>query len=350
MPCDSRTFPPRFEARWLPRRISALAVILFALSALAGCEGTFKNQVNFSPVEPLRVAVLPFVQVNDKDEIVESDPNLLIDNVGLVSSKLQQTPPEFVRALVQNELAKTSLDLVAPAVVDAQISHHGYVDQKKLDLKKLYATDSKELCAKLLYCDALLYGKVTKWDRSYYGIQSVTTVAVDLKLISGRDGKVLFTSSGEDSDSRGITKGPTGFSNLVIEPLKGLDSELVTDLARGIVKKLVSPLKVESRPEFLQTSPPAILASAEDSDDGRIPRNGRLTVLLLGTAKKKASFTIDQVADHIPMIERDSGHYVGYYYPLPSDTFSNRPIFVDLTDEFGRTTRQKLGRIDVSLK
>jgi hypothetical protein len=320
--------------------------------ALSACTGTFRQKVDFNPSEPIRIAVLPFAQVNDKGELVQTDENLLIDNVGLVSSKLKQTPAEFVQDLVQSELSKASLDVIIPAIVEAEFIHKGYTipgsNPAMLDLKRVFAADPSSVCRYLLSCDAVLYGKVTRWDRSYYGVQTVATIGIDLKLVSANTKKVLFESRAEDSVSRGLTKGPTGLSSVVLEPIRGLDNTIVTDLAREVVSKAVAPLNVKNRPEFLQTAPPALIASAHDASSGTIPARGKLTVVALGTAGHSASFSIGSAVEVVPMVERQPGQYIGEYFPLPGESFKQQTVSVSLKDQFGRTTTQKLTRITVT--
>jgi hypothetical protein len=324
----------------------------FAIIMLSACAGTFKHTVDFNPAEPIRIAVLPFAQVNEKGELVQTDENLLIDNVVIVSSKLKQTPAEFVQDLVQSELSKASLDVIIPAIVDAEFVHKGYTlpgnGAAKLDLKRVFAADPSSVCRDLLSCDAVLYGKVTKWDRSYYGVQTVATIGIDLKLVSANTKKILFESHAEDSVSRGITKGPTGLSSVVLEPIRGLDNTIVTDLAREIVSKAVAPLNARNRPEFLQAAPPALVASAHDASNGVIAPKGKLTVVALGTPGHTAFFSIGSAVETIPMVERRPGQYIGEYFPLASESFQKQPVSVSLRDQFGRTTTQKLTRINVT--
>lgn len=320
--------------------------------ALSACTGTFRQRIDFNPSEPIRIAVLPFAQVDDKGELVQTDENLLIDNVGLVSSKLKQTPADFVQDLVQSELSKASLDVIIPAIVEAEFVHKGYTmpgsGPATIDLKRVFAANPSSVCRELLSCDAVLYGKVTKWDRSYYGVQTVATIGIDLTLVSANTKKVLFESRAEDSVSRGLTKGPTGLSSVVLEPIRGLDNTIVTDLARELVSKSVAPLNIKNRPEFLQTAPPALIASAHDAPSGTIPAKGKLTVVALGTADHTASFSIGSAVEVVPMVERQPGQYIGEYFPLPGESFKQQNVSVSLKDQFGRITTQKLTRITVS--
>lgn len=327
-----------------------LALVVSLL--LVGCAGTYKANIAFNPSEPIRIAVLPFAQVDSSGQLTRTDENLLIDNVALVSSQLKQTPAQFVQNLVQSELAQASLDVIPPALVAAELIHAGFgvagSNPVEMDLSKVFAVSPQEVCSKVLSCDAVLYGKVTSWDRSYYGIQAVATVGLNLKLVSARTNKVLYEIDSRDSDSRGITKGPTGFSNLVLEPLKGLDNEIITDLARNVVEKSIEPLSNRSRPEFLSSPAPFILASAHDSPSGRVRKGGKLIVVAFGSPAQTASFDVGTVAQGVPLVERAPGHYIGEFVPLPTDSFKEVPVTVSLRDQFGRVTSQKLSKMKIS--
>lgn len=312
-------------------------------SVLTGCAGTYKHTLAFNPAEPIRIAVLPFAQVDDKGALVQADENLLIDNVALVSSKLKQTPAEFVQTQAQTELTKASLDVVSPAIVEAALVHNGFtVPASKpvlIDLAKVFAASPQEICTTLLSCDAVMYGKILRWDRSYYGIQTVSTVELELKIVSARNGKVLFETVAQDSDSRGITKGPTGFSNLVLEPLKGLDNSIITALADDVVEQALVPLNRKKRPDFLNVAPPAIVAAAHDARTGEISQGGKLVVIVYGSPGQTGRFSIGNSITEIPLTERSPGHYLGEYIPLPTDRFTAQAVSVTLQDEGGRETR-----------
>lgn len=321
---------------------------------LSGCAASYDASVNFNPAQPIRIAVLPFAQVDDKGAFVTPDASLLIDNVGLVSSQLKQTPAQFMQSSIQSELSKASLDIIPPALVEAVLVHNGFdkngANPVSVDLAKVFAADPAQICPKILACDAVMYGKVTNWDRSYYGIQSVSTIGLDLTIVSASTKKVLFHSSAKDSDSRGLTKGPTGLSNLVLEPLKGLDSAIITELAQKVAERSVAPLDLKQRPEYLKTAAPIIVASAHSAPNGLIPRGGKLTVISYGTPGHAAFFSIGNVVTGMPLVERAPGHYVGEYIPAPGDSFEKQSVTVTLRDDFGRSTHHILDRMAVTYR
>jgi Putative bacterial lipoprotein (DUF799) len=221
-------------------------LVICALSSfLCACAGSYKTKLDFNPTEPLRVAVIPFVAKDAQGRIIEQEGRLLVDNLSLLSTEVSETPAQTVRKAAIAELKKTSLDLVSSALIDIDLPHHGYARADgSLDISKILETKPSILCSSFLSCDAVLYGTVTRWDRSYYGIESVNTVGIELSLVSASTGAILYSSMAEDSESRGISKIPTGISSVVLEPLKGLDSEIIDSLAKSIIQRMLDPLNL----------------------------------------------------------------------------------------------------------
>lgn len=324
-----------------------LILLCFLVSA---CAGTYTHTIDFNPSEPLRIAVLPFLTVDSDGKPKEEEGRLVLDNLALVSSALEATPSQIVRKFTINQLSKTGLDIVSSALIDIDLPHRGYgTADGKLDTIKVNGESAKALCTTFLDCDAVLYGKVTRWDRSYYGIQSVNTVGIELKLVSARTGKTIFEGKGEDSESRGITKIPTGLSSVVLEPIKGLDSEIIVSLANSVVRQVLEPLDVSKRAEFLETAPPAIFASSHDAK-GKVSSHTPLIVVMFASPGSTGSFSIGTSVTDLPMIERAPGHYYGEYVSLPGDSFKNEPVVVSVTDSFGRTTKQEISKDSISLQ
>lgn len=319
----------------LSRHFLLLITISLILSA---CSGKYKTRIDFNPAEPLRVAVLPFIIKDSKGKIIQKEGRLLLDNFGLISSAVEETPTQIARKQVIAELEKSSLDLVSSTLIDIDLPHHGYAKPDgTLDLERIWQIPPSEICSGFLSCDAVLYGTVTKWDRSYYGIESVNRVAIDLKIVSAKPGAaVLYEASGQDSESRGITKIPTGFSSVFIEPIIGLDSEIISKLSNSIIQKILAPLVIANRPAFVNSSAPAIYASSHDGAKRRITKTEPLIVVLFGSEGAQSSFSIGSAIESVPMIERSPGHYYGEYVPLKTDRFKDQKIQVSIVDSAGR--------------
>jgi hypothetical protein len=321
--------------------------LLLAL-LLGGCSTQVKSTLKFNPQEPLRVAVLPFIRVDKNGIISHEESRLVVDNLSIVSKDQSQTPAQIVRKQVLQELKRTGLDLLATPLIDIDLPHNGFIkDETSIDLDKLYKTNASEICTKFLNCDAILYGKIFEWDRSYYGIQSVNSVGIDLQLVSAKTGEVLFASRASDTESRGITQGPTGYTSLVVEPIKGLNSQIIVDLSRKLVGKMLEPLDVTKKPEFLESEPPSIFAASHDAATGVI--SNELVVVSMGTPGQIASFSVGKNIKDIPMIERSPGHYYGEFLPWPGEKVKNADVTVSLKDKYGRVTSKKISLKPVSL-
>lgn len=322
------------------------------VSLCAACSGTYKYTIDFDRNYPLRVAVLPFYQVDASGNFVDDNGSILIDQLPAFSDAEKEPPPEYLRKLVQTEIVGTAIDPITPIIVDRNLSHSGLTKPRslELDLQKIIQLPPKELCTRIFSCDAVLYGKVTNWDRSYYGIQAVSTVGFELKLVSAKSGKTIFETTAIDSDGRGILKGPTGFSDLVVAPLSGLDNSVITDLAKRVVKKAIEPLKMATKEQLEERSPPSIFAATHDAFSGILKRDQALTVLVFATSAATATLSIGNAIRDIPLIERSPGHYVGEYHPAANDSFVNAPVKIVLIDTLGRRASQLIGRGEITLQ
>lgn len=324
-------------------------LLLFLLLTFISCSSKYQHELNLDPAEPLRIAVLPFAYVNDKGEMVDFKPGLLIDNISIVSTKLEQAPVSYVRDLVYSSLEKSGLDPIPPLVIESAFHHNGFSKKNILDVKRILSISPKDL-GNFLNCDAVMYGEITDWDRSYYGIQSVNSVGIKLKIVSVKSGNTLFTSEATDSDSRGLSKGPTGWTSLILEPVKGLDNQIIADLAKKVVNNMLEPLYVKKRSPMLDSITPSIFASSHDARSGKFNFKDHLTVLVYGTSKKSATFSLGDKVQNIPMSEKEAGHYIGEYYPLDGDEITNEVVSVRLADEYGRKAEQKVGMGNVTLE
>jgi len=324
--------------------VSGLCFFIFS----SACSSSFKHSLDFAPTEPLRVAVLPVMHLTEEGEVEEQYSDALVDHVVVLSKKLEDCPATVVQNFIQNEISQSGLDLIAPPYIDAQLFHYGYAKNNTIDIQKIYNTGPKALC-QLLTCDAVLFTKLLEWDRAYYGLQAVTSFKFETQLVRASDGKVIFESSAEDYDTRGLSKVPTGWSSLVLEPLKGLDNEILIQLAEKTVSEAFRPLRVDQRAEYLNAPPPLIVGAVHDSQNGKINHKDVLKVLVLGSPQTDAWFSIGNSISGVPLVEVNPGRYVGEYHPLDTDTIKNAPVQVSLRDKSGRLSTREL-RVPISLK
>jgi len=325
--------------------------VLFLIIALQACSSKSNVSVNFDTLEPLRVAVLPFKHLGENGEQLSEKENVfLVDNIPGLSSVQEDSPAQILRQVaVQNLESRTALDTFSNAIVDAKLVHDLMTKGNALDVKKISSLPASSVC-EILSCDAVLYGEITEWDRTYYGIETVVSVGLKLSLVRASNDSVIFSSDTKETDRRGITRGPTGYSSVVLEPIKGLDSGVLVELGEKVAEKSLEPLFTSKRPGFLNTKAPSIIGVAHNSISGIISKSNSLKVLAYGSPKATASFSIGNSIENILMNEQKEGHYVGEFFPLRQDSFTDQKIKVELRDSYGRSAVKYLETRPVSLR
>jgi hypothetical protein len=324
-------------------------ILLFSIILITGCSKRLTYTLNFPPGEHLRVAVLPFAQIGtdgklllNNEKMLPTD-NLIIDKVSIISSPLKETPTLFVRTLVQNELQKTDLEIIDPHLIEIELPHHGFGNSKgNFDIDKIRQAQATQICTHLIECDAVLYGTIHQWKRRYYGIESVNSVDVEIILRRARDNSILYQARLKKNESRGLTGGPTGISDLLLEPIRGLNSEIIEDLARQVVRELVKPLSTNPNNEEIGFLP-VIYAATHNAPPTLAPL-GSFDVLVYGSPHCQTSFRIGEISGDIPLIERSSGHYSGQYFGERGEGFQNKDVFVKIKATNGRFIEHKINK------
>ena len=313
------------------------------------CSATFNHKLNYNPKESIRVAVLPFAQVDESGAFIENEGTLAVDEIPIIFSETKGSPEALSRKLVYAELSRTSIDVVSPFFVDIDLPHRGFAHADgRFDHKKIFATHPSVYCKQFLDCDAVLFGTIHKWDRSYYGVESSNEIDIELKLVAADSGKVLYQARASDSEGRGLTKGPTGYSSLVIEPIRGLDSDLIEGLARRTISTMLRPLRSKGINPEDKTSPPAVYAASHDADSGVINEGSAFLVVAFASSGMNASFSIGEYVRGVPMFETSPGHYAGEYWLLPGQSFSTQTVKVTLIDSLGRSSSLEVDSGSVS--
>ena len=199
------------------------------------------KKLDYDPTEPLRVAVLPVRHLDESGMQISTHRIFFIDNLPTFSDPRGKSGAEVVKSYLYDELNKTHFDVVREGVLRAELVHRGLIKEENFDLQKIYQADTKTL-ASWYGADAVLYTDITEWDRTYYGVETVIDVGLDLKLVRASDGKELYKVNISDSSSSGISKGPTGYTSVVIEPIKAFDLERLNELAQEVVEEAFEPL------------------------------------------------------------------------------------------------------------
>jgi hypothetical protein len=136
---------------------------------------------------PRRIAVLPFVDHGNGD--------YMVDKISLSFRKTDEelnrsawTHANRVRRSVSGEIGGREFEIVPLVAVDAVLN-----DRKIDNWDALMAVKPEQL-GRWLDADAVVYGEILDYEAYYAGLISVWRVSARVRMISTRDGHVVFTA------------------------------------------------------------------------------------------------------------------------------------------------------------
>ena len=297
---------------------------LFLLEMTLGCAGPGKFQVTEAEKEyrvkdftisddlkahpPQAIAILPFVNLTDKEEAFE-----------------------IVRKTFYNQLSFKAYHDIELHKIDTALGTRDLLSQQK------YLNMSPSELGKVLNADALIYGKITAFDRLMLGVYSEVTISASLKMVDCKSGKLLWQASHSAKHRAGAP--PLSIfgiiPNVIYAALNIRDLEFLRvadDLSRDLVETIPTPAVSEV------LKPPQIKLVSHDS--GKRPRKAGDTihVALIGDPGNIATFDIVGFKQGIPMHEDPKGTYNGLYKALPGINIQEALVIGHLTDAKGNTS------------
>lgn len=171
---------------------------------------------------------------------------------------------------------------------------------------------------RVLGVDAVVYGEITDFDKLFLAVYSQVAVGAKVKMYDTKTGSFLW--SGEHTariHEGGISTTPLGLiATVVATSLNMRDIQLLRacdDLFRDMVKTIPAP----SIADALQ--PPSIALLTQDSKNLPKKAGDEIKVVIQGTPKMLASFSIGDYRKNVDMKELEPGWYYGAYKVVPGD-------------------------------
>ncbi|MEE9164714.1 MAG: GNA1162 family protein [Nitrospinota bacterium] len=239
-------------------------VLFFEEESILDSIGTKKRQILRMTLLSCLLLVLfacasPMKKVQVSSKFVANDrlPSLKLAILPL-NGKIEGA--EFFREALHAALMDTEMNISEKFVVDGIIKKNGWNTSEKL-----FAIPPQKL-GEAFGADALLYGKVTKWNKYYAVIHSTLVVGLELKLVDARTGELLWRGQQVDKEFEGLIKVPTGIISAIVNPLffvgekSNLDA-LASKVARNITESLRKPYAIKEVDKMDQI---IILASADE--------------------------------------------------------------------------------------
>lgn len=316
---------------------------LSLLLLCAGCAAPrTRSAPGFDPRVPLRVAVLPFVDRASGDDLVSRPLTAGIDLVPILSDDAltREHAATLVRVAFQANLERSGLRVLPGFVVDSLLGHHG------VDALAAWEGDRAEAARRLgalLGADAVVFGEVLEWDRSYWVVESVTRVGARIELRDTASGALLHEGEARDLEASGVSKLPIAYSvdgalqAILGQSLKGLRNTLFATLSQDVSRQLVAGL-VPDAERRAATLPPTLRFVARSAP----APEGEVIVVAVGDPGQRATFRLGDGPEH-PMSETRPGTYRGALAASPGLRLERAPLTVRLVDRDLQATTMTLG-------
>lgn len=211
---------------------------------------------------------------------------------------------------------------------------------RKADLTEpdvIFKKSPQEL-GKILDVDAIVYGEISDFDKLFAVVYSQVSVGAEIKMYDTKTGNFLW--SGKHTariHEGGVSTNPVGLIATVIATAMNVrDIQLLRacdDLFRDMVKTIPLP----SISEALR--PPVITLLTQDTQNLPKKAGDEIRVVIQGTSKMQASFSIGDYKRNIDMQEIEPGGYLGTYKVIPGDHVKKAMITGYLRDDSGNTAQ-----------
>lgn len=268
----------------------------------------FEITPSFTKMPPRLVAVLPFINETKSDEAFE-----------------------IVRKIFYNHFSSRRFLDVELFKVDEKLKEAGLYDPAVL------AETSAEKLGDILGVDAVIRGKITKFDKAWALIYSQVAVGLWVRMENAKNGKVLWEARHVNRlHEGGISLDPiSALGNIIKTAMNVRGIQLLragNDLARSMVATIpeVTAFKV--------TKIPRIEMLLHDGKDP-LGRGGLLTVAMMGEPDHRAFFNIGSFKKGIRMVEQEKGRYVGEYRVAPGDNAKDEVLTAFLENDAGDTAK-----------
>ncbi|PKN35718.1 MAG: hypothetical protein CVU61_02540 [Deltaproteobacteria bacterium HGW-Deltaproteobacteria-19] len=185
------------------------------------------------------------------------------------------------------------------------------------DPKELAKKTPQEL-GKILGVDAVVYGTVSNFDKLFLALYSQVSVGADVKMYDTKTGHFLW--SGKHTariHEGGISTNPVGIVAVVIATSLNMRDIQLLRACDDLFRDMVQTIPVPSLAEALR--PPSITLLTQDTKNLPKKAGDEIKVVLQGTPKMMASFSIGDYRKHIDMQETEPGWYLGTYRVVPGD-------------------------------
>lgn len=320
------------------------ALVLLWLCACATSDVTLRSDPRLPHLraQGLRIAVLPFAVSAAEEGFLAASLGPVGELLSLEIAGAGVPARARIGALMRQQvigwLGRSDFEVIEPWATDTTLVHRG------LDPAALQDRARSREVAGLLQVDAVLYGDVTHWNRSYYLVESRARVGLRLELVDGAIGDTLFFTERVESLTSGLRGGPTGIVSAVTEPVAGLRTSHLRELTRAASRGAALDLAGDvGEAPAAADAPRLSFVAVALPHDGVLRPGERIDVVALGTPGCEVRFDLGTLRRAVPMTRRAlyedprgaRASYHGHYIVQPGEAARDLPVHATI-----RGTRQ----------
>ena len=299
------------------------ASLLCAIGLLTACSVSTKDTLLITqPLTSISETVESFIDGEERLKVnrIKQEAPQRLAILPLVNDTSEPNASKVLRQVINSHLSGLNFQLMHPAEVDQRLP------QTALENAAM---------ASYLGVDAVLVGRVTKFDRFFAGIYADIELAVVLELINTK-GEVIWTA--ENSVVRrsgGLSSTPWGILLTAAIASLGLDEENVLagadELARGIALAMPQPAGYQS------LASRAIASVLHNGGNQALSYPNKVNVGIKGEPGMSASIELAGLGV-FPVDEVEAGVYIGEIPVEPNWNAENVFVRGRLTDAQGNTS------------
>ena len=307
--------------------LSPLPWIVLIAGLLIGCKGGLST-----PSDSLQRAMAG--KIPNKDLFVAEDYGKRQPlSVAILPFDNQAKEPEaaqLLRRLFYNNFSSLAYKDIELSTIDKKLTH--------FEPARVFDSSDITKIGQNLMADAVIIGRVTKFETLYAGLYSSFSVAFEMKMIATDNNELLW--SVKHSETKRNSKIP-------LTPIGAIISAASTamDLSRynmiNTSNKLcqVSIDTIPASTTLKGQSYPRIFNLIHDGVNRTLKQGDKLQVGMEGTPGLKAHFVIAPRKATVDMQEKEDGSYVGTYIVRAGDELKDGQIMVTLTDQWNNDCR-----------
>ncbi len=262
---------------------------------------------DFNERQPLSVAILPF------------------DN----QTKEPEAGP-LLRRLFYNNFSSLAYEDIELSRIDAALP--------KFDPAIAFDAPDTSKIAPQIQADAIIVGRVTKFETLYAGLYASFSVAFELKMIAPKENQVLWSVKHEETQRSGkVPLSPIGAIIAAATTVMDLSRYTMINTSNKLCQTSIETIPPSAN--LKGRSYPKIFTLVHDGVNRNIKKGDKLQIGVEGSPGLKAHFILSPRTTAVEMQEAESGSYIGTYIVREGEDLKDAQVVVTLTDEWNNTCR-----------